>query len=160
MFFPFEVSLYKEKDLVFLWSKSTNSSFVYTKSPQLDNFQENVWSVHFSKVLTVLPYYYNIFVANQKCLFSAVECMNGYFMVTCKCLFSLSLTTHFLTKQQTAFAKLVSILILAVPRDAQGLNSSYTTPVCTYSYFHNFSWLQHVQLQCATYILSVNHIAL
>lgn len=61
-----------------------NSSFVTVyKEPLMDSFQENVRSVHDSKVLTVSVYYYNIFVANQKCLFSAVECPNGYFIVTC-----------------------------------------------------------------------------
>lgn len=71
-----------------------NSSFVTVyKEPLLDNFQENVRSVHESKVLTLSLYYYNIFVANQKCLFSAVECPNGYF-VTCNFLYSLLLTAQ------------------------------------------------------------------
>ena len=72
-----------------------NSSFVTVyKEPLLDNFQENVRSVHESKVLTVSLYYHNIFVANQKCLFNAVECPNGYFIVTCNFLYNLLLTAQ------------------------------------------------------------------
>ena len=56
------ISSYKQKDLVFLWSKSMNSSFVTVyKEPLMDNFQENLRIVHGSKVLIVSLYYYNIF---------------------------------------------------------------------------------------------------